>query len=108
MALMAARRWPLMVLLPAALVWGIFSRHKMAQISAWFFLLAYLVFGTSPVLLSRYMTPLLPVAALLLGAAVVLGVERFVRAGAARVLLLSALAIGMLLPSGVTFSAHPR
>ncbi len=88
--------WPLMALLPAALVWGIFSRHKMAQISAWFFLLAYLVFGTSPVLLSRYMTPLLPVAALLLGAAVVLGVERFVRAGASRVLLLSMLAIGML------------
>jgi hypothetical protein len=74
--------WPLMVLSPIALLWGIFSSRKMAQLSAWFFLFAYLVFGTSPVLLSRYMTPLLPVVALLLGAMVVLGVDGLIRAQA--------------------------
>lgn len=74
---------PLMLLLPVALLWGIFSSRQIAQISSWFFLLAYLVFGTSPVLLSRYMTPLLPVAALLLGGMIVVGVDRLVRAQAA-------------------------
>ena len=88
--------WLAMLLLPISLVWGIFSRHEIARISAWFFLLAYLVFGTSPVLLSRYMTPLLPVAALLLGAALALGVERVLRAGVPRALVLTLLVIGFV------------
>jgi len=88
---------PLVILLPVALLWGIFSHHQIAKISSWFFLLAYLVFGTSPVLLSRYMTPLLPVAALLLGGMLALAVDRLARRQEAiRALVLPLVAVAIL------------
>jgi hypothetical protein len=66
---------PAVLLLPVALVWGAFSRRSLATLCVIFFVTAYLVFGASTALLSRYMTPLLPVAALLVAALVVAGLE---------------------------------
>jgi hypothetical protein len=67
---------PAAFFLPIALLWGFFSRQTLVSLCSIFFLIAYLVFGTSPVLLSRYMTPMLPVAALLIAAGVVAAVDR--------------------------------
>lgn len=67
---------PAVFLLPFALVWGVFARDSIATLCVIFFVTAYLVFGASPALLSRYMTPLLPVVALLVAALVVAMLER--------------------------------
>lgn len=75
-ALRYAFSLPLVLVLPLALVWGIFSRQSMAFLCSVFLVIAYLVFATSPVLLSRYMTPVLPVVALLVAAGVVAAVDR--------------------------------
>lgn len=66
---------PAVILLPMALIWGFFSRQTFASLCSIFFVMAYLVFATSPVLLSRYMTPMLPVAALLMAAGLVAAVD---------------------------------
>ena len=67
---------PLLVLLPVALLWAFFSRRPLATLGAIFFIVSYLVFAPSHVMLSRYMTPVLPVAALLLAGVSIACVDR--------------------------------
>ena len=53
------------LLAPCAVLWGLASRRPPAVLGAVFALVYYAVCGTSPALLARYMTPLVPVLALL-------------------------------------------
>jgi hypothetical protein len=55
------------VLTPLAVLWGIVDRRPLARLAGVFALFYYLVVGISPVLLARYLTPLMPVVALLAG-----------------------------------------
>lgn len=64
------------ILFPAGLVWAFVSGRALAVLSAIFFLISYLVFAPSHAMLSRYMTPVLPIAALLLAGVSVAFVER--------------------------------
>jgi hypothetical protein len=53
------------LLLPVAIAWGLWRRRPIPLLAALFALVYYGVLGTSTVNLARYMTPLLPVLALL-------------------------------------------
>jgi hypothetical protein len=55
------------VLAPLAVVWGLVDGRALVRLAAVFALFYYLVIGASPVLLARYLTPLMPVVALLVG-----------------------------------------
>ncbi len=55
------------LLAPVAVVWGAASRRRLPVLAAVFALAYFVVNGISPVNLARYMTPLLPVLALLEG-----------------------------------------
>ncbi len=68
--------WALMVLFPAALIWGVASQQPLARLGALLFFVFYIAFAPSHVMLSRYMTPVLPVAALLIAGALVALVDR--------------------------------
>src|SRR5678815_5322102 len=58
-----------MVLVPLATVWGPAQRrHPLVLLSAVFFAFYYVVMGVSPVRLARYLTPVMPVVALLVAA----------------------------------------
>jgi len=64
-------------LLPFALVWGLFSRILLTQLSSLFVIVWFGVVSVSPVLLSRYLTPaLLPIAVLEAGV-VIAALRRF-------------------------------
>ena len=49
------------LLAPLAVVWGFASRRASCVLAASFAVVYYLVMGVSPVMMARYMTPLLPV-----------------------------------------------
>jgi hypothetical protein len=58
-----------MVLVPLATVWGLAQRRRpLVLLSAVFFAFYYVVMGVSPVRLARYLTPVMPVVALLVAA----------------------------------------
>jgi hypothetical protein len=81
--------------LPPALLWAILARRALPLAAAVFGLVALLLFGTSPALLSRYMTSVLPAFAIVVGGALAAASERLAprRAGlvvaAATVLLVA-------------------
>jgi hypothetical protein len=80
------------LLAPAAVLWALVDRRPLLLLSALFALFYYGVVGSSPFWLSRYLTPLMPVVALLVGGLVATGVERgSPRRGRAVVLVASAL-----------------
>ncbi len=54
------------LLVPIALLWGLVAQRPLALASALFVLVSFLLFGASPALLSRYLTPLVPALAILL------------------------------------------
>ncbi len=83
------------LLLPLAVAWGVVSRRPALVLAAVFAVVYYLVVGLSPVNLARYMTPLLPMAALLEAATLAAAAHAVDgwRRGAARV----ALAVGVML-----------
>jgi hypothetical protein len=72
-------------LLPLAMIWAFFSRQSLTLAAAIFGATAFLLFGTSPALLSRYMTPILPAFAIVVASAVTAAARRLVpeRAGLA-------------------------
>jgi hypothetical protein len=51
-----------------AVFWGLSNRHALLKLAALFTAFYYVVVSMSPALLARYMTPLIPVLALLIGA----------------------------------------
>lgn len=53
------------LVLPVAIVWGVVGRAPLTVLATVFALAYYVVIGLSPVNLARYVTPLLPVVALL-------------------------------------------
>jgi hypothetical protein len=59
------------VLAPVAVIAGLLDRRPLVRLAAVFGVFYYGVVGTSPVRLARYMTPVMPVLALLLAALVV-------------------------------------
>jgi simple sugar transport system permease protein len=59
------------VLSVLAVGWALFDRRPLLRLAAVFVLFDYAVMGASPVRLSRYLTPLVPVAALLVAGLVV-------------------------------------
>ncbi len=65
-----------MALVPPALAWGFLARRPLALASALFATLSFLLFGLSPALLSRYLTPLVPAFAILLAGAVTALIRR--------------------------------
>ena len=86
--------WALMVLFLPALIWGVASQRELARLGALLFFVFYLAFAPSHVMLSRYMTPVLPVAALLIaGLSVALVDQLRVLSEPARNAVLAGLAI---------------
>jgi 4-amino-4-deoxy-L-arabinose transferase-like glycosyltransferase len=67
------------LLAPVALLWGLVSRRTLPLLAALFFLVYYAVMSASPALYARYMTPLMPVLALLEAALLCALAERFLR-----------------------------
>jgi hypothetical protein len=66
------------VLLPAALVWAFLSRQALALAAAVFGITAFVLFGASPALLSRYMTPIIPAFAIVIAGALTAAARRAV------------------------------
>jgi 4-amino-4-deoxy-L-arabinose transferase-like glycosyltransferase len=58
--------WLAVLTMPLALAWAFFSRNPLAVLSAVFAVTTTLVLGSSPAMLSRYMTPTIPAFALVL------------------------------------------
>lgn len=69
-------------LLPFALVWAFLSRQMLVLAAAVFGVTAFALFGTSPALLSRYITPVVPAFAIVLAGALVAAARRFAPARA--------------------------
>ncbi len=63
-------------LVPPALAWGFLARRPLALASAIFVTLSFVLFGISPALLSRYLTPLVPALAILLAGSVTAAIRR--------------------------------
>lgn len=74
------------LLLPLALVWAFLSRQALALAAAIFGVTAFVVFGASPALLSRYMTPIVPAFAIVLAGALAWAARRVVPQRASLVL----------------------
>jgi hypothetical protein len=62
--------------LPFAMVWGFLSRQSLTIAAAVFGATAFLLFGTSPALLSRYMTPVMPAFAIVVASALTAAARR--------------------------------
>lgn len=65
------------LLLPVALVWAFLSRQMLALAAAIFGVTAFVLFGASPALLSRYMTPVLPAFTITVAGLLVAAARRF-------------------------------
>jgi 4-amino-4-deoxy-L-arabinose transferase-like glycosyltransferase len=64
--------------LPFAMVWAFLSKQSLTIAAAIFGATAFLLFGTSPALLSRYMTPVMPAFAIVVASASSAAVRRAV------------------------------
>jgi 4-amino-4-deoxy-L-arabinose transferase-like glycosyltransferase len=71
------------LVLPVAVLWGFLVRPPLLLLAAVFGVTYYVVIGLSPVNLARYVTPLLPLAAVLEGALLAAAVQALARRGAA-------------------------
>jgi 4-amino-4-deoxy-L-arabinose transferase-like glycosyltransferase len=69
------------VVLPLAVLWGMFGRKPLLVLAAAFGVVYYVVIALSPVNLARYVTPLLPLVALLEGALLAAAVRALGRWG---------------------------
>jgi hypothetical protein len=74
------------LLLPFALAWAFLSRQALALAAAVFGVTAFILFGASPALLSRYMTPVVPAFAIVVAGALTAAARRFVPGRASVVL----------------------
>lgn len=90
------------LLAPLAVVWGLASRRPLETGCAVFAVVYYAVNGVSPMMLSRYMTPLVPAFAILFASALGAVANRIAPSGRAR---LAALLLGTMLLGGASFHA---
>jgi hypothetical protein len=95
------------LLLPVAIGWGLFCRRPLPLLAAVFVLAYYLVVGSSPVQLARYMTPLVPALALLEGGLVGAIAARVPGAGR-RLALAAVLALALAAEPLARAIAHDR
>jgi hypothetical protein len=95
------------VLTVIAVVWALFDSRPLLRLSAVFALFYYLVVGASPVRLARYLTPLMPVVALLVAALVVTAIRAFVPERR-RGLVVACSALLLVLQPLVASIAHDR
>jgi hypothetical protein len=75
--------------LPFATIRGFLSKQTLTIAAAVFGVTAFVLFGNSPALLSRYMTPVMPAFAIVMASALTAAARRFAPAHAERVLVLA-------------------
>jgi hypothetical protein len=95
------------ILAPVAVVWGLWTRRPLPLLAAVFAVVYYATNSVSPMVLARYMTPLVPALAVLEAGLVVAVVARVRRAGL-RLVVLALVTIALVAQSLAGAVAHDR